>query len=115
MTEGGTYTVSVTTTNGCNISETTEVFSDFIDPDLTVLYDDLDCSDNIPLAQYSSNSTIESVLWTSATETSTEHILNLQSSGSFILTVTASNGCTATESFTVVDNSYDPTLNLNED
>ena len=115
VTEGGIYTVSVTTTNGCNVSETTEVISDFANPDLMVIYDDFDCSENIPVAQYSPNSDIVSVLWTSPTGTSTDQILNLLSSGSYTLTVTASNGCTATESFTVVDNSYDPSLNLNED
>lgn len=115
VTEGGTYTVSVTTTNGCNISETTEVISDFIDPDLVVTHDDFDCSENIPVAQFTSGSEIVSVLWTSATETSSSQILNLQSTGNYTLTVTATNGCTATEAFSVIDNSYSPTLGLNED
>jgi gliding motility-associated-like protein len=115
VTEGGIYTASITTTNGCNISKSTEVLSDFTDPDLTVIHDDFDCSDNIPVAQFSSNSNIVSVIWASGTDTSTDQVLNLQSAGNYTLTVTASNGCTATESFTVSDNSYDPTLNLNED
>ena len=115
VTEDGTYTVSVTTTNGCNISETTEVMSDFTDPDLLVTQDNFDCSENIPVAQYSSGSDIVSVLWTSETGTSSDKILTLQSPGNYSLTVTAINGCTTTESFTVIDNSYDPSLNLNED
>jgi gliding motility-associated-like protein len=115
VTEGGIYTASITTTNGCNILEDTEVLADFAMPQFTIMPDDFDCSENIPVAQYSSSSTIVSVLWASGTETWTDQILNLQSSGNYTLTVTASNGCTATQSFTVIDNSYDPTLNLNLD
>lgn len=115
VTEGGTYSVSVTTTNGCNISETTIVTADFETPDLIVNHDDFDCSENIPVAQYSSASDIISVLWSSGTETSTDQVYNLQSTGNHTLTVTATSGCTASESFTVVNNSYDPSLNLNED
>ncbi len=115
VTEGGIYSVSVTTTNGCNISETIEVMANFTEPDLEITHDDFDCSENIPVAQYTSSSDIVSVLWTSASETSSDQILNLQSIGNYTLTVTSVNGCTAAESFTVLDNSYDPTLNLNED
>jgi gliding motility-associated-like protein len=115
VTEGGIYTASVTSTNGCNISKSTEVLSDFTEPDLLVVHDNFDCSENIPVAQYSSNSNIVSVFWSSATQTSTDQMINLQSSGNYSLTVTANNGCTATETFSVIDNSYDPTLNINED
>lgn len=115
VTEGGTYTAVITIDNGCSITDSTEVVADFLAPDLEVMHDDFDCSENIPLAQYMSNSTISFTEWTSAAGTSNDQILTLTASGNYTLTVTAGNGCTATESFVVVDNSYDPSLDLMED
>ncbi len=113
--EGGFYIATIIVANGCSIVDSTEVFADFVEPNLEVMHDDFDCSENIPVAQYMSASNIVSVEWTTPSGVSNDQILNLTSDGNYNLTVTASNGCTATEAFVVVDNSYDPTLGLMED
>lgn len=115
VVEGGTYSVEVIAANGCPTTETIVVPADFDTPEVDVIHDNLDCSEDISVAQYMSDSDIVSVEWSWAEGTSSEQIINLSSAGNYTLTVTASNGCTAAEVFSVVDNSYDPTLNINED
>ncbi len=115
ITEGGLYNVLITTSNGCDITEVIDVPADFSEPDLTVVYDDFDCSENIPLALYESIDSIVSVEWSSSFGVSNEEIYTLPGAGSYTLTVVASNGCTTTENFLVTDNVTDPTLNIDED
>lgn len=113
---GGTYEVTITSTNGCKLIINTEVVGDFEVPDIAVFYDDLTCSENIPIAEFTSLTTIVSNQWSLPDGSVTsDDILNLNDAGNYSLEVTALNGCTNTFDFTVMDLSYDPSLQLSED
>ena len=114
--QAGTYEVTITAANGCKLILSTEVMGDFESPDLEVDYGNLNCSENIPNATYTSLSSIVSHQWRLPNgSNSSDDILNLNDVGNYSIVVTASNGCTAADDFTVQDMSYDPSLQLNED
>jgi len=114
--QAGMYEVTITATNGCKSVLNTQVMGDFEEPDVNVDFSNLTCSEDIPTSEYTSMSTIVSHLWTRPDGSdSADDVLNLNSAGNYSLEVTATNGCTNTADFDVVDMSYDPSLQLNED
>lgn len=116
VNEAGIYMVTITATNGCDITLQTEVAADFIEPDVEVDFEDLTCSEEIPTASYTANKDVLSHSWILPdASTSSIDVLNLNTPGNYSLEVTGVNGCTATQFFDVADLWYDPSLFLNED
>lgn len=115
VSNAGLYTLEVTGTNGCDSTLTTEVTGDFEEPDLQLSFDNFDCTENIPTASYASAATIISQQWNTPDGTINDQELTLSDIGIHTLVITSSNGCTNTETFDVVDLSYNPSLSLAED
>ncbi|MDF1699248.1 MAG: gliding motility-associated C-terminal domain-containing protein [Saprospiraceae bacterium] len=116
VAEAGNYELVLTAINGCQISLATEVEEDFEIPELEVTYDNLTCSENIPVSMYSSSADILSQVWKLPDgSSSNDEVLAINGVGNYSVEITAVNGCSASYDFEVVDLSYDPSLNLNED
>gem|GEM_PF-3669575 len=116
VSEAGQYTLIVTGTNGCDSTLTTEVSGDFEDPDLVLSFDSFDCSDDIPSASYTSSSTIVNEIWTTPDGvTNSDQEITLSDIGIHTISITSSNGCSTSETFEVIDLSYNPSLALQED
>ncbi len=114
--EGGMYEAVITATNGCQVVLQTEVIGDFENPDLAVDFENLTCSEDVATASFTTTASIVSQQWTLPdASASALDVLNLNVPGSYALEITGDNGCTATENFNVLDLSYDPSLQLNED
>ncbi len=95
VTGSGTYFVDVTDANGCGASDTINVT---INTAITVSLgaDDSVCSGSVLLDAQNAGSTY---MWS---DMSTAQTLNVTSSGTYSVTVTAANGCTATDEITLV-------------
>jgi len=116
ITEGGEYSVDIVAANGCMTTQMIMINADFEEPVLQVESDDIDCTDNLHTATYNSSLPATNILWTlPGGITSTVDILNITGAGDYTLLVTSSNGCTAEESFTIQDLSYDPSQDLYQD
>jgi gliding motility-associated-like protein len=114
--EAGVYEVLITATNGCQVVVSVEVIGNFDYPDLTLDYNDLTCSENIPTATFESEAPIVSHQWNLPDGTaSSNDVLDLNNPGNYSIEITADNGCKTVDNFDILDLSYDPSLHLNED
>ena len=112
----GMYEVSIRAVNGCELTLQTEVPGDFEDPVIDLAHDNITCSEEIPVASYTTTADIASQVWTLPDNSDFDgEILNIGAIGNYSVTVTATNGCTTTATFVVQDLSYDPSLQLDED
>lgn len=112
----GIYEVTLIAENGCELVLFTEVFEDFSEPVVVVDYNNFTCSEEIPVSSFTTSSSLASHEWTLPDGSfSSDDVLALNGIGNYVLTVTGTNGCTNTTPFQVVDQSYDPSLFLNED
>ncbi|MBD2700853.1 hypothetical protein IC229_09400 [Spirosoma sp. BT702] len=108
---GGTYSVTVTSANGCNASQTTTVASNTTSPTVT-----LSASGTLTCAQTSATLTAgggatyqfsgPGVVSTSA------NVAVVNVGGAYSVTATGTNGCTASQSATVASNTTTPTASL---
>lgn len=116
VSQVGRYEVTITTTNGCILKVQTDVLGDFESPIVEVIHSNFTCLEDTPTAYFLPMSNTVSHQWNlpDASNSSID-VLDLNNIGNYSLEVTASNGCTAEENFTVLDLSYDPSLLLNED
>ncbi|MFN0016109.1 MAG: hypothetical protein ACKVU2_16320 [Saprospiraceae bacterium] len=108
----GTYTVTVTAANGCTGTTTVSVTADVTNPNATATGVTLTCTQ--PTSTITGASTTPNVTysWTGpGTFTANVPSPTVSIPGLYILTVTASNGCTTTATTTVVPDSNAPTAN----
>ena len=98
----GNYLVEVISNNGCGSIDSIRVFSDLDTPNVELTLDTIDCRnpsvniipstfEGLRFDWYNSNNLI-----------STDSILNVDSSGDYVLIVTGDNGCTTEIQFIVV-------------
>ncbi|MFM2134954.1 MAG: hypothetical protein RL021_354, partial [Bacteroidota bacterium] len=103
ISAAGIYTVTVTQSGACSATDTLEVLSDFSVPTLTASSSDIiTCSQMTSTVSVSAvasgTNTITDYLWSNGQTTSSFTAI---SSGTYSVTVTQSNGCTASVSVTV--------------
>lgn len=116
VNEAGNYEVTITAANGCELTLMTEVFADFNVPVIELDFDNWTCSDETPVSQYTSSFSIDSHQWHLPNGSiSTDEVLTLNSIGNYSIDFVAANGCKDSLDFSVVDLSYDPSLQLNQD
>ncbi len=109
VSEAGTYTLTVTAANGCTATATAEVTQDANMPDATASGGMLDC-DSITIVLLG-NSTTAGVgfAWTGPNGfNSNAQNPSVSEPGTYVLTVTAANGCSATASATVTEDVAQP-------
>ncbi|WP_405207297.1 T9SS type A sorting domain-containing protein [Aquimarina sp. LLG6339-5] len=113
----GSYTLTVTALNGCFATETIEVEGDQDIPDISASVDGvLDC--NTLVVQLSGSSTTPNVSysWTDPNGVTTNsQTLAASVAGSYTLTVTALNGCFATETIEVEGDQDIPDISASVD
>jgi gliding motility-associated-like protein len=105
----GTYTLTVSTGSGCSAEAMAEVTGDITEPDVTADGGDINC-DN-PMATLTGNSNTSGVTynWTGPNGfTSTNQNPEVAEEGSYTLTVTAANGCTAEATAQVIGDNTMP-------
>ena len=91
----GTYVLSVTTPDGCILSDSFSVTIDTIRPSLTVTLDSLTCVNPSITPEINTNGEIQS--WTFPDNTMTTNISpDLNIPGEYIVTAQSGNGCTTT-------------------
>ncbi len=98
----GGYNLTVTDpNNGCAQDTMIEIMTDTISPDFTIIAaNDLDCTLTDSELSINSNSSFASFEWTGPNNYSndTDEMPSVEIGGTYILTATAANGCTATDS-----------------
>ncbi|WP_460967940.1 cellulose binding domain-containing protein [Spirosoma migulaei] len=107
-TSVGTYSVTLTGANGCSSSTSIQVFQDNSVPTVSIISSSttLTCaSPSISLTAVGNGS----VHWENG---STNAIRTVSTAGTYSLTLTGSNGCTASASVSIVANQVVPTVNL---
>jgi len=106
----GTYWVTVTNTNGCNLTDTIKAYT--INPNTVhVLNDTVVCS---PTGSYAANATYsgaQSYQWYDGT---TNPIKNINASGTYSVSIYFQNGCVVHNTFHLTLN-VKPTVNLGKD
>ncbi|ADQ17623.1 conserved repeat domain protein [Leadbetterella byssophila DSM 17132] len=111
VTEPGTYKVSVTSESGCVVSDTAIVTQDTVMPYVTVKGGELNCDvTSIELKAEASEGV--SYSWSGPLTGSTDQLL-VNAPGSYIITVTAANGCIARDTAFVTENKQLPTVKVN--
>ncbi len=95
ITEGGTYTVTVTAPNGCSTTATLDVIEDTAAPQASAEGGTIDCSNPTTMLNGLSSTPGVSIMWTGPNGfMSTENNPTVNEPGSYTFTVTAPNGCT---------------------
>ncbi|MBK7634100.1 MAG: hypothetical protein IPJ13_07240 [Saprospiraceae bacterium] len=110
VTTPGTYTVTVTSSNGCTSTSSTTVSQDITPPTVTT-------SNDGPLTCAKTSVTLTatgggSYVWSDGGTSSTKVVTT---PGTYTVTVTAANGCTSTSSTTVIENVTRPTVTTSND
>ena len=103
VSQTGTYTLTVTATNGCTTTATADVLQDAGVPDVGATGGTLDCNINAVTIEGSSITAGATFEWTGPngfSSTNTMETVNV--SGDYILTVTAPNNCTAQATTVVI-------------
>ena len=106
----GQYTVTITNTqNGCISTQTVDVLSDEMPPNLSVNDATLDCIQTTQTLTAISTTPGVSFLWTGPNTSSTNISVVVNNPGSYTCIATAPNGCTTTKISTVDLNAVLPT------
>src|SRR5690606_27944135 len=101
VTEAGTYTVTVTGENGCTATASENVTLDNTLPAAAIANEGLELSCNITSLTLTASGGVSYSWSNGSTVVGTEAALEVTEAGTYTVTVTGENGCTATASETV--------------
>ncbi len=105
----GTYTLMVTSNNGCTAETTASVNIDTLTPDLAATGGTLTCTSTSVQLNATSTTTGVTYLWSGPngfTNTTANPSVNI--AGDYTVVVTASNGCNSSQSVTVIQDISNP-------
>ncbi|MFK7776398.1 MAG: gliding motility-associated C-terminal domain-containing protein [Saprospiraceae bacterium] len=103
--QAGSYELTITAPNGCANMETVTVFEELDLPDIsTQVSGTIDCSNSTIALVGSSNTANVTFQWIGPGVNSTLQNITTNQSGIYTLTVTSSNGCTSSETVSVLEN-----------
>lgn len=108
-TQPGMYTLTVTAANGCTAEVLVEVDEDTAPPNVNATGGIISCVN--PVVALSGSSTTPGVSWSwtgAGGFSSTEQNPQVDAPGTYVLTVTAANGCTATDNAVVIEDKTPP-------
>ncbi|MEZ4953002.1 MAG: hypothetical protein R2825_05450 [Saprospiraceae bacterium] len=109
VTEAGDYVLTVTGANGCTDDATAVVLEDTAAPDVSAMGGTFNCSTPDVVLQGGSTTPGVSFEWTGPNGFVTDVLdTAVAEVGDYVLTVTASNGCTATAVATVMSDIDSP-------
>jgi len=108
VTTPGIYSVTATGGNSCTSTSSVTVLSDVASPTASVnsVVNQLDCNTTVITLTASGGGTY---LWNNGQTTATR---NVNTAGTYSVTVTGANGCTAVASRTITSNTTPPTANI---
>ncbi|MDO9038030.1 MAG: gliding motility-associated C-terminal domain-containing protein, partial [Lutibacter sp.] len=112
VTAAGTYTVTVTGSNGCSATATVTITGNSTQPSVVITGNSvLTCTtQSATLVATATTSGTASYLWNTGATTAT---ISVTAPGEYSVTVTdSSNGCSVTQSVTVAQNITPPTVNI---
>ncbi|MBK9563934.1 MAG: hypothetical protein IPO37_01630 [Saprospiraceae bacterium] len=110
VTTPGTYTVTVTSSNGCTSTSSTTVSQDITPPTVTTSNDGpLTCAKTSVTLTATGGGSYE---WSGGGTAATKVVSTI---GTYIVTVTSSNGCTSTSQTTVTEDITRPTVSTSND
>jgi hypothetical protein len=108
ISSAGTYTVTVTGANGCTATATTSVTQNIVAPTASISgSDNLTCATTSVSRTASGGGTYQ---WSNGLGTNA--LANISSVGTYTVTVTGSNGCTATATTSVTQDGSLPTASI---
>ncbi len=112
ITEPGTYTLIVTAANGCTATATTTVDQDITTPNASAQGATLTCNETSVTLTGSSTTTGVTYTWTGPGGfNSNDQSPLVNNEGTYTLTVTSANGCTATATAEVLKDDSVPEVN----
>ena len=108
VNSAGTYSVTVTSANGCTASASATITEDKTPPtlNLTASRTTLTCTNPSAALTASGAGTVQ---WSNTT---TDATLTVSAAGLYSVTLTGANGCSSTASLNIVEDKAPPTLNL---
>src|SRR5690606_12956656 len=109
VTEPGTYTVTVTGGNGCTATASESVTLDDTIPSAAIAEEGLELNCNITSLTLIASGGVSYSWSNGSTVVGSEAALEVTGAGTYTVTVTGENGCTATASETVTLNDTLPT------
>ncbi|MDP4722759.1 MAG: gliding motility-associated C-terminal domain-containing protein [Crocinitomicaceae bacterium] len=114
VTTPGTYTVTVTGANGCSTTSSTVITQNLTAPTAAIASNPnttmLSCTNNA-LSLTATGGT--SYSWSNGTTTiGTSATISIANPGTYTVTVTSANGCTATAATTITQNNQAPTVSI---
>lgn len=119
FTAPGTYYVTATAPNGCETINVIEITQNIVPPSVsitnntgtTVLTCELDEISVTAVGSAAAPNAVESYLWSEGvTQTTADN--TLVTIGTYVVTVTATNGCTATDQVIITESADRPTVNI---
>lgn len=112
VSDTGRYELTVIATNGCKKDTSVHVMGLFEEPDLAIMYQNLDCNVSIGTASYiSCNGSSPQWLLPNSTIVNSEEI-SYSESGDYVLTITGANGCSRDSLFTILNLVNEPSLEI---
>ncbi len=107
----GTYTLTTTASNGCTSMNNIDVDSDNSVPTINATGGELNCATSIIMLDASSNSNTVTYAWSGPDNfNATIPNPNVSLVGTYTLVITETNGCTATTTVEVTEDSTPPTI-----
>jgi gliding motility-associated-like protein len=116
VNQAGTYTIRISTTEGCYSLLNVEVLEDTIKPDLHLITDTLNCLKTQTSLQYNSGSNLISLQWTGPGNfNSNQQNPLITQGGNYTLKVTSSNLCTAQQTINILQDTIRPSITAKPD
>ena len=112
----GTYTLIVTSTNGCEAVIEVNISGDYLSPQATYTFDSLNCLSPQGLIDIQPNENNYSYEWTGPNSfTASTEDVQVQDAGNYVLILTAENDCKDTLSFFIPIDTLSPSVSLEVD
>jgi gliding motility-associated-like protein len=112
VTTTGTYTVIATATNGCTAQESVTVTESIDAPAVSIASDETELTCDVTTIELTASGDAATYKWSTGATTASIDVTAL---GTYTVTATSANGCTAQESITITQDITQPAVSIASD